>query len=181
MKEKLSFASRVALLVGIIGAVWVIYRGDLGALITLSFNRGDAIFLAATCAMGLYGPLIKMLHRGEPLAQMTLWTLATGVVWLMILSFGRLSEIAWATVPASVYGGIVYLAIFTTLITFFLTQWSTTVIGATKVMSYTYFNPVLVLVIGLSLGDQAPPLATYPGLVLLVGAIFILQRAKNDA
>ena len=78
----------------------------------------------------------------------------------------------------SVYGGIVYLAVFTTLITFFIFQASTAVIGPTRVLSYTYLNPAFVLLIGLGFGDPLPPLATYPGLVLIVGATFILQRTK---
>ena len=38
-------------------------------------------------------------------------------------------------------------------------------------------SPWLML-IGLGFGDPLPPLATYPGLVLIVGATFILQRTK---
>ena len=38
----------------------------------------------------------------------------------------------------------------------FAIQWSTTVIGPTKVMSYTYLNPALVLLIGLALGPSGP-------------------------
>ncbi|MCZ6605489.1 MAG: DMT family transporter [Alphaproteobacteria bacterium] len=177
LKEKLSGAARLALPVGIIGAIWVIFRGDLAALISLKLGRGDAIFLAATVAMGFYGPLVKILHRGEPMAQMTFWTLVTGAFWLLVLSAPRLSGVEWAAVPMSVYSGIVYLAVFTTLITFFAVQWSTTIIGPTKVMSYTYLNPAIVLVLGLAFGQESPTLATYPGLILIVAATYILLRS----
>ena len=179
LKEKLGSAARFALPLGMIGAVWVIFRGDPAALLALKLGRGDAIFLAATVALGLYGPLVKLLHRGEPMAQMTFWTLATGAFWLLILSGPRLSGVEWGAVPIAVYGGIAYLAVFTTLVTFFVIQWSTTVIGPTKVMSYTYLNPALVLAIGLALGETAPPLATYPGLLLIIAATFVLQRSKS--
>lgn len=178
LKERLPLAARVALPLGMVGAVWVIFRGDPNALLALDLGVGDAIFLAATVAMSFYGPLVKYLHRGEPMAQMTFWTLVTGALWLLILAAPRLPGVDWAAVPGAVYGGIAYLAVFTTLITFFVIQWSATVIGPTKVVSYTYLNPILVLVMGLALGEDLPPNATYPGFVLILAAVAVLQRAK---
>lgn len=178
LKEKLSGAARIALPFGMIGAIWVIFRGDPAALISLRLGLGDGIFFAATIAMGFYVPLVKVLHRGEPMAQMTFWTLATGALWLLMLSAPRLSGVEWDAVPGVVYAGIAYLAVFTTVVTFFAIQWSTTVIGPTKVMSYTYLNPALVLLIGLALGQAAPPVATYPGFVLIVVATFVLQWSR---
>jgi drug/metabolite transporter (DMT)-like permease len=58
-------AVRLVIPVGMIGAVWVIFRGDLDALLALGLGKGDAIFLAATFSMGCYMPLVKILHRGE--------------------------------------------------------------------------------------------------------------------
>jgi len=179
LKERLNGAARIALPLGVVGAVWVIFRGDMAALIALELGRGDVIFFAGSITMAVYGPLLKYLHRGEPMAQMTFWTLVTGTVWLLILSAPRLPGVEWSAVPAAVYGGIVYLAVFSTLVTFFVVQWSNTVIGPTKMMSYTYLNPALVLVMGLAVGEAAPPLATYPGLVIIVAATFVLQWSEQ--
>jgi len=180
LKEKLSQLSRVALPTGLIGAVWVVFRGDLSAFLSLKLVLGDGIFFLGTIAMGFYGPLVKFLHRGEPMAQMTFWTLASGSVWLFILSAPRFSEVAWNAVPMTVYGGIAYLSVFTTLVTFFVFQWSTITIGPTKVMSYTYLNPVLVIVIGVTLGQEIPPIAIYPGLFLTFVTTWVLQRSKPN-
>jgi drug/metabolite transporter (DMT)-like permease len=178
LRERLGRAARVALPVGMVGALWVIFRGDMGALLAMDLGQGDAIFLAACIAMGCYSPLLKLLHRGEPMARVTFWTLVTGAGWLFLLSAGRLGAVGWTTVPVAVYGGIAYLAVFTTLITFFIFQTSVAVIGPTRVMSYTYLNPVLVVLIGIGFGEPLPALTTYPGLVLIVGATVILQRTQ---
>jgi len=169
-------AARLALLLGFVGATWVVFRGDVAAFGALDLGKGDLIFLGATVMMALYSTLVKRLHRGEPMAQMTFWTLATGTVWLLLLAAPRLTEVAWGEVALPVYGGILYLAVFTTLVTFFVYQWSMAQIGPTRVMAYTYLNPLLVLAIGFVLGDGLPPLATYPGIVLAVAATVIVQR-----
>ena len=181
LSERLGRAARIALPVGMVGAVWVIFRGDVETLLALDLGRGDAIFLAACAAFGCYMPLLKLLHRGEPMARVTFWILVTGASWLLLISAGRLGSINWTAVPMSVYVGVGYLTIFTTLITFFIFQRSVTVLGPTRVISYTYLNPALVLLVGLAFGEPLPPLATYPGLVLIVGATFILQRSPASA
>ncbi|MCZ6885491.1 MAG: DMT family transporter, partial [Alphaproteobacteria bacterium] len=181
LKEKLNKASQVALPFGVIGAVWVIFGGEPAALLSLNLGMGDGIFLAGTIALGFYGPLVKYLHRGEPMAQLTFWTLVTGALWLLLLSAPSLSEVAWSAVPMKVYGGIAYLAVFTTLVTFFVFQWSATVIGPTKVMSYTFLNPTLVLAISIFLGQEVPPPALYPGLLLTFAATLVLQWSRPIA
>lgn len=175
--SRLTGPARLALPLGLFGAVWVIFRGDLSALLSLDLGIGDAIFLTGTIALGIYGTLVKFLHRGEPMARMTFWTLVTGSLWLLVLSAPRWSGIDWDAVPGSVFAGIAYLAVFTTLVTFFIFQWSANVIGPTKVMSYTYLNPALVLIMGLVFGESFPPLATYPGLMLILAATLVLQSS----
>jgi len=178
LKERLKTRSFVALGLGMIGAIWVIFRGNFADFSALSLNRGDAIFLAGTVSIGIFGPLLKYLHRGEPMAQVSFWIFATGTGWLLLLALPRLGDVEWSKVPSMVYWGVLYLAFFTTLITFFVFQWSTMIIGPTKVSSYTYVNPVLVLIIGLVMGQDAPPALTYPGLVLVLGATVVLQTAS---
>jgi len=177
LKERLKTRSFIALGLGMVGAVWVIFRGDVSSLIALDVNRGDAIFLAGTVAIGFFGPLIKYLHRDEPMARMSFWIFITGTGWLLLLALPRLGDVDWGAVPDMVYWGVLYLAFFTTLITFFILQWSTMIIGPTKVSSYIYIHPVLVLIIGLALGHDAPPALIYPGLILVLGATVVLQTA----
>lgn len=175
LRERLTRRARIALPLGAVGAIWVVFRGDLTALMALDLGSGDLLFLAGTIALASYSTLVKVLHRGEPMARMTFWILATGSVWLLFLSLPKFGSVAWAEIPALTLAGIAYLSVFTTIVTFFLYQWSTTRIGPTRVMAYTFLNPVLVLLIGLGLGDSLPPLATWPGMVLAVAATVVLQ------
>ncbi len=175
LREKMPLQARVALPIGTAGAIWVIFRGNPQAFTALEFGSGDIVFLAGTFALAAYGTLVKALHRGEPMAQMTFWILATGSVWLLLLSLPRLGDIQWSAIPFGVFVGIAYLSIFTTIVTFFAFQWSTTRIGPTRVAAYTFLNPALVLIIGLAFGGTQPPLATWPGVMLVMVATVVLQ------
>lgn len=178
--ERLGRGQLFALGCGIIGVVWVIFRGDPLQLLAMQWNRGDVIFLVGCFAMGLYTPLVKLLHRGESMAVMTFWVLVTGSLWLVILAGGRLPTVVWETVPFYAWLGIGYLAVFTTIITFFLTQYAVPYLGPTKVMAYSYLYPGFVLVIDLALGHGLPPLRVIPGVFVVLAAMFILQSHQQQ-
>jgi drug/metabolite transporter (DMT)-like permease len=114
-KERLGRGQMLALVCGMVGVLWVIFRGEPEQLLAMQWNRGDLIFLGGCFAMGLYTPLIKRLHRGESMAVMTFWVLVSGSFWLLILAGPRLSAVAWSAVPLFVWLGVAYLAIFQTL------------------------------------------------------------------
>ena len=174
--ERLGLHRLAALVLGMIGAVWIIFRGDPVRLIELEVTIGDGIFLAGCIGFGIYGPLIKHLHRDEPVLVQTFWTLVAATLWLVAASNVKLWRTDWSGVEAVVIGGIVYLAIFSTIVSFFLTQYSTLRLGATRVQAYGYALPAIVLLLDLALGKPAPPLMTIPGLAIVLVASLAVQR-----
>ncbi|MEM9231366.1 MAG: DMT family transporter [Pseudomonadota bacterium] len=179
LRERLSRSACIALPIGAAGSIWVIFRGDIAALTALRIGVSDLLFLGGTFALAAYSTLLKVLHRGEPMARMTFWILASGTLWLLLLSIPSLGTVQWVDVPVEVFAGIAYLSVFTTIVTFFAFQWSTAQIGPTRVVSYTLLNPALVLVIGLALGDGLPTLSTWPGVLLTVIATIVLQEPSK--
>ena len=121
LKERLGRGRLWALFFGMVGALWVIFRGDLNRLLGLEVNHGDLLFLAGCFMMAAYTPLVKKLHQHESMMVMTFWVLVTGTGWLLLLSFAGLGAVDWQGVETRVWAGIVYLAVFSTIITFYLT------------------------------------------------------------
>jgi drug/metabolite transporter (DMT)-like permease len=179
VRERLAKRRLAALAVGMIGAVWVIFRGDISLLLAMVWNRGDIIFFAGCLAMGLYTPLVRLLHRGESMIVMTFWILVTGSIWLLILTGRALPDVQWAKVPPFVWGGIGYLAFFTTVVTFFLTQYAIAYLGPTRVMAYSYLYPGMVVILDLLLGHGLPDLRVLPGVVIVIAAMLVLQWGQE--
>lgn len=170
------------LLIGTLGALWIVFRGDYAALINLDLNYGDFIFIVGCFFLGVYSPLIKRIYRGEPMEVMTFWVLMSGAGWLLLASSSQLSGIEWSNVSYEVYAGILYLALFTTLITFFLLQICVVRIGATKVAAYGFLTPIFVIIISIVLGTDHFEMALLPGIVMVIMAMFIIQyEAKADS
>ncbi len=179
VRERLGLTKILALFFGLIGALWVIFQGDMNRFLSLAWNKGDLIFFAGCLAMGLYTPLVKRLHRGEPMEVMTFWVLVTGTIWLLPVGVCELGTVDFYAVPVTIWFWIVYLSVFTTIITFYLTQLSIPVIGPTRVMSYSYLYPGLVLVIDFLAGRGLPETKIFPGLLLIVISMVILQTSRT--
>ncbi|MCF8055532.1 MAG: DMT family transporter [Desulfocapsa sp.] len=178
-RERLGRPRLIALVLGVIGALWIIFRGDVELFLSLAWNYGDLVFFVGCLFMGLYTPLVRLFHKGEPMLQMAFWIMATGSFWLLLLAGPKLMSVSWAEVPLRVWAGIAYLAIFSTIITFFLTQYSILFLGPTRVMAYSYLYPGLVLIIELLCGGEWPGMALLPGIAIVLSAMFVVQRMES--
>ena len=154
LRERLNLRIISALVSSFVGAIWVIMEGNIDNLLNMRFNKGDAIFLISVLAFGLYTPMINRFYGGEPMLLMTFWTIVTGFVWLLLFANIQIIDVAWSSVPTYVYLGICYLAVFTTIVTFFITQFCSIIIGPTKMIAYTYLTPSFVLLMSWIIGQR---------------------------
>ena len=166
------------LLVGAIGALWVLFDGSLGKLLGLSLGRGELIFALGCLSFALYSPLIARLHRGEPISVVTFWSIAAGAIMLTLYSAPRLVELDWAAVPGGVWLGVAYLATFNTAGTFLMAKYASVCLPGHKVMAYTYLTPALVALMEGALGHGWPAPIVVVGILLTASATFLLQRIK---
>jgi len=175
VRERLGVHRLVAVALGALGALWAVFRGDLDRMGALAFNTGDLIFIGGCLAMGLYMPLVRRLNRREPAAVMAFWVLATGTLWLLLLNNTAILRQDWSAVALEVYAGIAWLAVFTTILTFFIQQHATLYIGPTRVMSYSYLNPAFVVLLEWAVGQGLPTSMSLPGIAIILMATFVVQ------
>jgi len=168
----------LGLLLGTLGALWIVFRGDINGLLNLEFNSGDLIFLVGCLFMGAYNPLVKKIYVGEPMEVMTFWVIFMATLLLFILSLDNLDQVHWLAVESQVYLGLAFLAIFTTLFSFFVLQMATVKIGATKVAAYGFLTPIMVIALSAVLGDGVDGWSIAPGVILVLLAMLLINGEK---
>ena len=166
----------LALLVGGVGAIWVIFRGDINAIARFDVGRGEIIFFFGCFFHAFYTPLVRKLNRGENPVVFTLGTIIAGGLILTALSLRDLTTIDWPAMPSIFWIGLAYLAISSTAITFFLVQYATLHLPSAKVMAYTYLTPSWVILWTLVLGQGVPPAVILVGVALTVVALLLLLK-----
>jgi drug/metabolite transporter (DMT)-like permease len=162
-----------------LGAIWVIFDGDLDAIRAFDLGRGELIFVVGCACHAAYAPLVKRFSRGEPLVLFTMWTLfATGVC---IAAYGAV-EIArtdWMSLPAIVWIAIAYLAVFTTAGTTFLVQFAALRLPAAKVLAYTYLTPSFIIVFEGLLGHGWVNASVMAGALVTVLGLVVLALSRD--
>ena len=174
MRQKLTGRMLVALLIGGVGALWVTFRADVGALLEFKIGRGEAIYFVGCVFHALYTPLVRKLNRGEPALVFTLGVLLAGCLLITIYSWKDLGSTDWAALPSIVWITILYVAICASSATFVLMQFATMRLPAAKVMAYTYLTPSWVILWQIALGQGVPVVWILGGICLTILALAML-------
>lgn len=167
---------RLALALGAMGALWVIFRADLSALMAFEIGRGEAIFFWGCMAHAAYTPMVRVLNRGEPILSFTFWTLSATAVIIGIWGWAEIVATDWAGLRPLVWVTLGYTAIAASSMTVFLVQFASMRLPSSKVMAYTYLTPSWVLLWELALGQPMPPVMVLGGIGLTVLALGLLLK-----
>jgi drug/metabolite transporter (DMT)-like permease len=136
----------LSLLLAGIGAIWVIFRGDLDALLRFDVGLGELIYFVGCVAYAVYTPLLRKFQRGEPALVLSFWTLTATALWITAYGLPEILAVDWLHLPAVVWWVLLYLAVAPTAICFFLIQFASRHLPAAKVIAYGYLTPAFVII-----------------------------------
>ncbi|MBK5934719.1 EamA-like transporter family protein [Rhodovulum imhoffii] len=173
--------ARMALALGIGGggALWVIFRGDPAALAAFDLGRGEAVYFIGCLAHAAYPALVRKLNRGEPALVFTFGMMMAALIMLTLYGLPAILATDWAHLPPLVWAVTLYLALFTSALTFVLLQYAALRLPSAKVMAYTYLTPSWVIGWELALGHGAPPGLALVGVALTVVALLMLLKNEG--
>lgn len=169
----------LALAIGAIGALWVIVRGDVTALLALRIGPGEMIYFVGCFFYALYTPMVPKLHRGEPAVVFTFGTMLVGFAILVLYGWRDIRATDWLDLPGIVWVTIAYTALLASAVTFVLQQFASLRLPAAKVMAYTYLTPSWVILWEMVLGHSVPPSLVLAGIGLTVVALLLLLRRED--
>lgn len=170
----------LAIVIGTIGALWVVFRGDPQALWAFDVGYGEMIFGLGCVAHALYSPLLRRWTRGEPGIAFNATILSVGAVMLLIWAGPDMINTDWAALPAVVWIAIAYIATFATALSLLCVRYATLRLPSAKVMAYTYLVPSSVIVWQICLGQGVPPAMVLPGVALTVLALLLLLKDEHQ-
>ena len=166
----------LALSIGGIGALWVIFRADISALLGFDIGRGEVIYFVGCAAHALYTPMVRQLNRGENVVMFAFGTLLGGTILLLVYAAPQIAATDWLALPSIVWITLVYVALFATAATTVLLQYSSMRLPSAKVMAYTYLVPTWVIVWEITLGNGVPGGLVLIGVAMTVLALLLLLR-----
>ena len=154
-KEVMSLRQILGVLVSLLGVLLIIFRADPGSLMSLEFNRGDALVLVAAIFWALYSTNLKRYPEGlHPFAYLS-GIVVAGIICLIPfycyeLLQGRVFQPTLNSVAA-----IVYVALFASVLAFIFWNRAVRTVGANKAGPFIHLMPVFSTILAIIfLGEQ---------------------------
>ena len=117
---------------------------------------------------------MSLRNKGANSAWATFYILVGTAFCLTIYGLPQIFTIDWLGLPPIVWAVVLYLAIFTGIVTFALMQYASMRLPASKVMSYSYLVPAYVIIYeGVSGHGWASPSVALGALVTGLGLVVL--------
>jgi drug/metabolite transporter (DMT)-like permease len=159
LKQKISSYGLVAIIIGAIGSLWVVFRADLLALVVFRVGTGELIYFLGCIAHAFLPILFRQLNRGENAIMVTYGMLVSGTVILSVYGAEEILQTNWKGA---------------TSLSFLCMQFASIHLPATNVMAYTYLTPIWVLILERILQHETPPIWISGGVILSIVSVIIL-------
>lgn len=176
LRQRMTPRMALALCIGGAGALWVIFRADMAALLAFDVGRGEVIFFFGCIAHAIYTPLVRVMNRGESAVVFAFGTLVAGAVLLLVIGARDIAATDWTALRPMVWVTLLYVSLAASSITFVLVQFAALRLPSAKVMAYTYLVPSWVIGWEAAFGNGLPPVMIGAGIALTMVALLLLLR-----
>ncbi|MFK2821853.1 DMT family transporter [Arcobacter sp. YIC-80] len=179
-KDKITLFQWIVYLIGIVGTLGVVFKADLSLFLSLSLNNGDLIYLVGILFMTFYSITMKTLYKQDDPILLVFCTLLGGALWMAIILAFINEPLNWGLVKDEMIFYMAYLVIATTIITLYLYQKATIILGPKSVMSYIYLTPAIIAVFVYFVDEVTLSFPVIIAITISLIATLILQfKIKN--
>lgn len=178
--DRLTGRQLIGIVVSLIGVLAILMRGDLHALRSITFNRGDLWFLVAIVVFSFYSPLVRKSPKIHPLSLLAAFAIGGTLVVLPLLAW----ELVARPLPIVDLKSILiclYLAIFPSVLAYICYNRGVQLLGPNRVAAL--YPTIIVFGSALAIGflGEQPQWYHLVGTVLIVGGVWLTTRQSSAA
>jgi drug/metabolite transporter (DMT)-like permease len=177
-RERISTIQSAGVTLCVLGAGWIVLRGDLQTLVTMSFVRGDILVVIAVVLYALYSTLLRQRPALHPLSFLSL-TFVMGALGLLPLYVWESFHYPPPEVTAEVVASILYVALLPSIVAYFCWNHGIELIGANR--AGLFINLVPVFASGLAIVMLGESLHSFHmlGMLLIFSGMILFNRDKE--
>ena len=164
------------LAVSLLGVLAIVLRGDIGGLLHLAINRGDAAILTGVAAWSVYTVLLRRAPRElSPLALLCV-LFAIGSVTALPLHLAESGAGPPLPQTGAALMGYLYVGLFPAVIAFFGWNRGVAALGAARASLFAHLMPLFSALLAYAfLGEQIAPFHLAGAALIFLG-IFLANR-----
>ncbi len=179
-KEVITVKKGFGIIMVLIGVLFLITKGKISTLLSISFNIGDVWMLLASIIFAIYSLFLKNKPEGVSVKALQLATFILGLIFLFPFflweqTIVHQSFLNQATIPA-----ILYIGVFASLCAFVLWNRAIIVLGPSRAGMVYYTLPLFSGFLGyLFLHETIRMIHFYSMILILSGIIVANHESKN--
>ena len=141
---------------------------------------GDVLVLAGSAAFAYYTILLKEIaDRFDALTINTL-VFGFGAVFMLPFSIREIVRVPWRALPAEAWGGMAFMVIFGTLVSYLIYAFALTELTASRVAAFGYLQPVIAAGLGIWLLGEYLTLRIAMGGALILLGVYLAERERGE-
>jgi drug/metabolite transporter (DMT)-like permease len=175
---RLTLAQTIGILVSLSGVLVILLHGDLTALTTIGFNKGDVIFTVALAIFGFYSVLTlkRPAIHGLSFAAFTFGCGAACLIPLLIWEVLARPAMQ-VTVPNLL--SLIYVAVFPSALAYLCFTRAVQLIGANRAAPFFHMVPLFGSAMAMVFLGERPQLFHVIGFALVLTGVFIASRRAS--
>lgn len=178
MRERFAWSALPGILVSMAGVSWIISRGSVSALLSLSFNKGDLFMLVAVLCWALYSVGMKKMSGRFPSSPFLLIQMTVALVLLL-----PLSAVEWALKSPHVdwtpplVTGLIYIGLFASIVAFLSWNRAIELAGPQRCAGFLNLIPMFSAIFATAFTGEALRMYHLLGAIWIVVGVYITNYA----
>jgi drug/metabolite transporter (DMT)-like permease len=178
--EKITRLKSLGITLGFLGAAFLILRkGHLS--LTSGTSLGNLLVFVNASSYGLFLVLVKPLMRKyRPLTVMK-WVFTFGLLFVLPVSWKQITMADFGAIPPRIWMAISYVIIFTTILAYFLNNYSLKRISPAANSSYIYSQPVIASLVAVAAGKDRITFNEIVSVLLIFAGVYFVNRYPRSS
>lgn len=177
LKDYLSTIQYLGILISSLGVLWAISGGVVSRLLELQFNPGDILVIIAVILWAIYAVLMRKWGGDLPRKSTFLCTLLMGFIALLpFFIWERVNQpIYLEQLTTDMWLGIIYIAIFPTILAFVCWNEGVLSVGPSRASNYLHLIVVFTGVFALFIGEKYTSVQ-FIAAVMIIGGVLMASN-----
>jgi drug/metabolite transporter (DMT)-like permease len=177
---RLTLAQAGGVVLSLTGVLVILLHGDLTALTSIEFNKGDIIFTAAMVIFGLYSVLTLKRPKIHGLS-LAGFTFGCGAASLIPLLIWELCTRPLMQLNTTNLLSVVYVAVFPSTVAYLCYNRGVQLIGANRAARFLHMVPAFGAAMAIVFLGERPQLFHVIGFALVLIGVFVASRKQASA
>ena len=177
-RQGITYKQSFGFLLAFIGTIAIIIKGEISRFISLEFNEGDLWILVAMFCWALFTVLLKKRPSMHPTSFVAI-TIFFGALILFPFYIWETIFIKPTPFVLETFFGVLYLAIFATIVAYLFYNRAVEIAGANKAGQVSYILPIIGSILAIFILDEKFEIYHAVGFAFILSGVYFGSKGER--